>query len=146
MARMPGLGPGGRRFEPCLPDSSFRIIIPYLFINMAEIGAFDFYCEEALSGKTKVQVVYESAYVLAFHHTKPTYEKHIVVIPKKHIHDLSQVSDADLVIVNEILKVARDILKTIDFKKSGARVITNLGVFQDTPHLHFHVIAGKKLS
>jgi histidine triad (HIT) family protein len=112
---------------------------------MAEPGDFDFYCEEALTGKTKIDIVYDSKDVLAFYHTKPAYEKHIVVIPKKHIHDLTQIKDSDLPILNEIIKVCRDIMKDYDYNKKGGRVLTNLGIFQDTPHLHFHVIAGKKI-
>ena len=48
----------------------------------------DFYCEEALSGKTHVQRVFESDNVLAFHHTRPFYPVHIVVIPKHHVDSL----------------------------------------------------------
>lgn len=32
----------------------------------------DFYCDEAISGRTKVEVVVETEQVLAFHHTGPT--------------------------------------------------------------------------
>lgn len=112
---------------------------------MAKSKVFDFYCEEALSGKTKAKIVYESQNVFAFYHTKPVYEKHIVVISKKHIHDFSEVSDNDLKILYEMIKVCRDIVKTCDFRNKGGRVITNLGIFQDTPHLHFHVICGGKI-
>ncbi len=112
---------------------------------MAKPGDFDFYCEEALSGKTKLNIVYNSDNVLAFHHIKPSYDKHIVVISKKHIHDLAHISDSELPILNEIIKVCRDIIKTYDYDKIGGRVLTNLGIFQDTPHLHFHVIAGRKI-
>lgn len=111
---------------------------------MAKPGDFDFYCEEALTGKIKIDIVYESEHVLAFHHTKPSYAKHIIVIPKKHIHDLSSVEDADLLILNEIVKVCRDIIKMYNYDEIGGRVLTNLGIFQDTPHLHFHVVAGEK--
>lgn len=112
---------------------------------MARSDDFDFYCEEAISGHTPINKVYESESVLAFYHTKPLYEKHIVVVPKKHIHDLASVEDSDLPTLNEMIKVCRDIAKDCGYEKTGAKVITNLGIFQDTPHLHFHVIAGQKI-
>ena len=112
---------------------------------MAKPGDFDFYCEEALTGKVKLHIVYESENVLAFYHTKPVYQKHIVVIPKRHIHDLVQVKDSDLPILYEIMKVCRDIMQDYEYNKIGGRVLKNLGIFQDTPHLHFHVIAGEKI-
>jgi len=37
-----------------------------------------------------------------------------------------------------------DLSKDLD-KKAGVRLVTNMGKFQDSPHLHFHLVAGKKL-
>ncbi|MBL7053563.1 MAG: HIT domain-containing protein [Candidatus Portnoybacteria bacterium] len=105
---------------------------------------YDFYCEEALSGKTKINKIFESDDVLAFYHTKPFWEKHIVIIPKKHIKDLISVSDKDMPIILEILKVARDLAKDLNLN-NGVKLLTNLGKFQDTPHIHFHLIEGKKI-
>lgn len=48
----------------------------------------DFYCDEVLSGKTKVNKVLETENVLAYHHTRPFWPVHIVAIPKKHISSL----------------------------------------------------------
>ncbi len=105
---------------------------------------FDFYCDEALSGRTPVKKLYESDQVLAFYHTRPSYVVHIVIIPKKHILDLPSLNDDELTIVSEILKVARDLSRTLD-KSQGIRLLTNIGQYQDTPHLHFHLISGQKL-
>jgi len=44
----------------------------------------DFYCDEVLSGQTQVDRVSETANVLAYHHTRPYWPTHIVVIPKKN--------------------------------------------------------------
>jgi histidine triad (HIT) family protein len=43
----------------------------------------DFYCDEVLSGKTPVKKVMETDNVLAYYHTNPAYEVHIVAFPKK---------------------------------------------------------------
>ena len=37
----------------------------------------DFYCDEVLSGKTKVEKVVETEHSLAFYHTRPFYDVHI---------------------------------------------------------------------
>ncbi len=44
-----------------------------------------FYCDEVLSGSTSVEKDFETPNVLAYHHTRPFYLVHGVVIPKKHI-------------------------------------------------------------
>ncbi len=105
---------------------------------MAKPGDFDFYCEKALTGKTPIKKVYESPKVLAFYHTQPSYNTHIVIIPKEHIHDLRF---ADAAILAEILAVGQKIVKQMAVDVDGTRVITNVGKFQDTPHLHFHVVS-----
>ncbi len=106
---------------------------------------YDFYCDQVLSGKTPVHVVFESSNVIAFHHTKPMYSTHIVITSKKHILDLIDSSEMDLIILNEITKVARDLAKNLD-KNMGIRLFTNMGKFQDTPHIHYHLVVGEKLS
>ncbi|MFH0874047.1 MAG: HIT domain-containing protein [Candidatus Komeilibacteria bacterium] len=106
----------------------------------------DFYCDQVLSGKTKVNIEYESDNVLAFQHTKPQYMTHIVIIPKKHINSLVDLSTEDQPILMEILNVTRDLAKKINLEKDGAKLITNMGKFQDSPHLHFHLLAGNKIT
>lgn len=106
---------------------------------------YDFYCEEALNGKTPLRIVYESKNVLAFHHTKPAYNFHIVIVPKEHIADLLSLKAEHSDLVLEIVNVAKKIISdNLDLKTCGARLITNLGGFQDSPHLHFHLISGEK--
>ncbi|WP_223292252.1 HIT domain-containing protein [Salipaludibacillus neizhouensis] len=48
----------------------------------------DIYCDEILNGLLPVKKVIETERVLAFYHTRPKFEAHIVVIPKKHIPSL----------------------------------------------------------
>lgn len=112
---------------------------------MAKKNNYDFYCEEILSGKTQFTKLYESENVLAYYHTKPVYETHIVIIPKEHIHDLESIKNKQLNVIKEIVSVARDLSKVLDKKDKGVRLITNLGKFQSTPHLHFHLIEGERL-
>lgn len=106
--------------------------------------AKDFYCDEAISGKTDIVKLFESDNVLAFHHTRPSYSTHIVITSKKHILDLPSLTDDDLSILDEILSVARDLSKNLD-KSQGIRLITNIGKFQDSPHIHFHLVTGENL-
>jgi histidine triad (HIT) family protein len=108
------------------------------------MSKYDFYCEEVISGKTPIKKLYESDQVLAFYHTRPSYKTHIVITSKKHILDLPSISDEDLDIVNEILKAARDLARSLN-KDDGIRLISNMGKFQDSPHIHFHLVTGKKL-
>ena len=99
----------------------------------------DFYCGEVFSGKTTVEKLFETENVLAYHHTRPFWETHIVVVPKAHVDSLLTVEN-DLLI--ELLNVAKKVAAQILKEKGAARVLTNLGDYQDSKHLHFHVYSG----
>ena len=67
----------------------------------------DFYCDEALSGWTPVEVVFETGEVLAFHNTRPFWPVHIVVIPKTHVPSLIDLGDSDENLLHKVLAVVR---------------------------------------
>ena len=102
----------------------------------------DFYCDEVFSGKTPVEKVFETDNVLAYHHTRPFWETHIVVVPKNHVDSLLTV-DNELLI--ELLDVAKTIAAKVMGEQGAVRVLTNLGRYQDSKHLHFHVYSGESV-
>src|SRR5262249_60394554 len=99
----------------------------------------DFYCDEVLSGKTPVEKVRETKNVLAFNHTRPFWETHVVVIPKKHISSLLTVEESDEYLMLEIMEVIRTVSAAEMAKTGAVRVLTNLGDYQDAKHLHIHM-------
>ncbi len=107
--------------------------------------AEDFYCENVLSGKIEVNIIFETADVLAYHHTRPFWETHIVVIPKRHISSLITMSDTDDEILSSLFKVIRKVASAVVEEAGAARVLTNLGKYQESKHLHFHIYSGKRL-
>ena len=105
----------------------------------------DFYCDVALKGLVPLKIEYESEHVLAFHHTRPFWPAHIVVIPKKHISSLATFTEADTPIMLELLEVLKTLAARVECEHGAARVLTNLGSYQDSKHLHFHVNSGDPL-
>ena len=105
----------------------------------------DFYCDEVLSGRTPVKKVVETDNVLAFHHTRPFYPAHIVVIPKRHISSLITLEAEDDDLLLELMGVVRQVAAAVVAEHGACRVITNLGEYQDSKHLHWHVASGQPL-
>lgn len=103
----------------------------------------DFYCDEALSGVTAINIVRETNEVLAFHHTRPFWPVHIVVIPKQHIPSLTDLGDGSIETVHAVLEVVRELAQEVTTEHGSCRVLTNLGEYQDSKHLHFHVAFGE---
>ena len=98
----------------------------------------DFYCDEVLSGKTEVRVVRETDNVLAYHHTRPFWPAHVVVIPKRHISSLLTLEESDSALLLELIGVVREVAQQIVSERGACRVLTNLGEYQDSKHLHWH--------
>ena len=105
----------------------------------------DFYCDEVLSGKTEVRVVRETDNVLAYHHTRPFWPAHVVVIPKRHVSSLLTLEESDSALLLELIGVVREVAHQIVSERGACRVLTNLGEYQDSKHLHWHVCSGDPL-
>jgi histidine triad (HIT) family protein len=102
----------------------------------------DFYCDEVLSGRTEVKIVRETDNVLAYHHTRPFWPTHIVVIPKRHISSLLSLEESDAPLLLELIGVVQEVARKVLAEHGACRVLTNLGKYQDSKHLHWHVSAG----
>jgi len=106
----------------------------------------DWYCDQVLSGERRIDVVVETDAVLAFHHTRPAYDDaHIVVIPKLHVPSLLSEELTDALLL-EMLAVVRTLASRVVREKGACRVVTNLGQYQDSQHLHWHVVSGERIA
>lgn len=89
---------------------------------------------------------YEDDDVLAFNDLHPQAPVHILVIPKQHIACAGDITSENSVAVSKCFEV---IAKLAQQEKldGGFRVITTTGADagQTVGHLHFHILAGKKL-
>ena len=92
-------------------------------------------------------IVYEDEDILAFKDIQPAAPIHILVIPKKHIESINQLQPEDEAIVGKIYTKIKQIAKEQGVDETGYRVIVNCGkdAGQEVMHLHFHLLAGKKL-
>jgi histidine triad (HIT) family protein len=82
--------------------------------------------------------------VVAFQHTRPFWETHIVVIPKRHVSSLLTLEESDTSLFLELFDVIKTIAARVTAEKGAARVLTNLGEYQESKHLHFHISSGEK--
>ncbi|MBX7054883.1 MAG: HIT domain-containing protein [Pyrinomonadaceae bacterium] len=105
----------------------------------------DFYCDNVLSGRIEVERIHETANVLAFRHTRPFWEIHIVVIPKRHISSFLTLESSDDSLVLELLTAVRKVAGDVVDDCGAARILTNLGEYQESKHLHFHVYSGQRI-
>lgn len=104
----------------------------------------DIYCQKIIPGKLKVDIVFETAKVMAFHHTNPYWERHVVIIPKAHIDSLSNYSN-DEELNKDFFDAIRTVTKMMEDSYGGCRISSNVGDYQTSKHLHWYVHQGKRL-
>lgn len=100
-----------------------------------------------IKGEIPSEKVYEDDEILAFKDINPAAPIHILVIPKKHINSLLELEEQDYELVGKIHKVINMLAKQLNIEEEGFRVIVNCGkdAGQEVMHLHYHLLAGKKL-
>ncbi len=96
------------------------------------------------SGEIEADIVAASDEWLAFRDLNPTAPSHVLVIPRRHIQNMNDLSELDVELLGELLlacqKVAQD-----EGIEGGYRIVTNTGKEggQAIFHLHFHVLGGR---
>jgi histidine triad (HIT) family protein len=93
------------------------------------------------------KIVYEDDECLAFEDIRPAAPVHLVIIPKREIASVDDVSPADAEVVGHLFVAIRAIAAKMGLT-NGYRVVTNCGpdAGQAVMHLHFHLLGGRKLA
>ena len=91
------------------------------------------------------EVLFENEHVIAIHDIAPVAPIHVLIIAKKEIPSIQCLQDKELFLMKEVIKAAQHIAKELDI--TDYRLLTNCGeeAGQTIFHLHFHLLAGKRL-
>lgn len=100
-----------------------------------------------ISGAIPSQRVYEDDQVLAIRDTNPQAPVHMLLMPKRHIASLGDVSDSEGPLIGRIALVAASLARDEGLAARGYRLLTNAGPEggQAVPHLHFHLLGGRQM-
>ena len=92
-------------------------------------------------------VVSDSLEWMSFNDINPQAPVHIVLIPKKHVPNLSELSPADAPLVSSLFREAERLTREKKLTDAGYRIVLNCNSNggQTVPHLHFHILAGRPM-
>ena len=92
-------------------------------------------------------IVYENDSVIAFKDINPQAPIHILIVPKKEIATVNDISVEDKELIGEIYLAAGEIARALGIDEEGYRLITNCNSYggQEVFHLHTHLLAGEPL-
>jgi len=92
-------------------------------------------------------VVYEDDRLLAFNDINPQAPTHVLVVPKRHISTLADLTSADDAIVGEMVRRAAAIAEERGIAAGGYRTVfnTNRDAGQTVFHIHLHLLGGRTM-
>ena len=104
--------------------------------------------EKIIDREIPATVVYEDDLVLAFRDIKPQAPTHVLVIPKKSIPRIAEAKPEDHKVLGHLLLKAAEVANQLGLTQSGFRLVFNNGpdAGEAVPHLHCHIIGGRKMS
>ncbi len=104
------------------------------------------FCKLA-SGEIPTNKVYEDDTIFCFHDAEPQAPVHVLIIPKKHVASLDDVTAEDEKMLGHIMLKVQDIAKELGLD-NGYRLVNNCGEdgFQTVKHLHFHLLGKRKMT
>jgi histidine triad (HIT) family protein len=104
------------------------------------------FCKIA-NGDIPAEIVYEDDQVLAFRDLNPQAPLHVLVIPRKHIATLNDLTTEDEALVGRMYLAARQVAEEAGLATRGYRTVMNCNAEagQSVYHIHLHVLGGRSM-
>lgn len=104
------------------------------------------FCKIA-AGEIPAERVYEDESVVAFRDLNPQAPTHVLIIPRRHIATLNDVTTDDAATIGRMFLAARDIAAREGFADQGYRTVVNCNEAggQTVFHVHLHLLGGRMM-
>ena len=99
---------------------------------------------QIIRGEKPADFVYQDESLVAFKDIRPHAPVHLLVVPRKHIRSVNDLTEEDTPIVSEMIFKAKKIARDQEVSESGYKLLFNIerGGGQVIFHLHMHLLAG----
>jgi len=100
-----------------------------------------------VAGQIPAKIVLDEPELLAFRDVNPVAPMHVLVVPKRHIVSLSDITAAEIELIGRMFVAARKVAEIDGVAARGFRTVFNSGPDggQTVFHLHLHVLAGRAM-
>lgn len=100
-----------------------------------------------VSGELPCEIIYQDDQVIAFNDINPQAPHHVLIIPKKHITTINDISDKDTLLLGQMTQVAKKIAHDLGVDEKGYRLVFNCNDHggQEVHHIHLHLLAGRQM-
>ena len=101
-----------------------------------------------VEGKKLADIIYETERAIAFKDIRPKAPIHILIIPKKHIPTLNDITPDHQDLIGELFIIVKEIAKQLGIAENGYRTVFNCNrdAGQEIYHIHLHMLGGRQFS
>ena len=101
-----------------------------------------------IEGELPSDIVYRDERVIGFRDINPIAPVHVLIIPRKHIPSIRDLTDEDLPLLGHMTVVANQLAEKEGIADTGYRLVINCGeeAGQTVHHIHMHLLGGRTLS
>ncbi len=100
-----------------------------------------------INRKAPATIVYEDTEIIAFSPLKLQAKVHLLIVPKKEIYTINDISEEDTMLLGKMFIIANKLAKKYGISETGYRlsINTNEDAGQSVFHLHMHLLGGNNL-
>ncbi len=101
-----------------------------------------------IKGEIPAKLIYQDDDIVAFRDINPQAPTHVLIIPKKHIERISDITEQDANLIGKLVLVGKKIAQDEGITDSGFRLVfnNNKDAGQAVFHIHLHLLGGRKFS
>ena len=101
-----------------------------------------------IAGQIPASIVHSSERIVAFKDINPQAPTHVLVLPRRHIATLNDLTEEDDALVGELVRTAGAIAKKNGHADAGYRAVFNChaDAGQTVFHIHLHLLGGRKMA
>jgi histidine triad (HIT) family protein len=99
---------------------------------------------QIVNAETATEILHQTDTLVVFKDINPHAPVHLLIVPRRHIRSINDLSEADHQILSEMIMTAKEMAKDHAVSKSGYKLLFNVerGGGQVIFHLHLHLIGG----
>lgn len=103
---------------------------------------------QIIAGEIPAKIVYQDDTVLAFEDIAPKAPTHILVIPRKHLATVNDLTDTDTAVAGQLVQTAKILAKKLGIAEDGYRLVINCNDQggQEIHHIHLHLLGGRQMT
>jgi histidine triad (HIT) family protein len=101
-----------------------------------------------IAGEVPSDTVYQDKDFLAFRDINPQAPSHVIIVPRSHVTSVAELTEKQRQLAGGLIFLAKKLAEQEGLSKAGYRLVINCGSEggQTVPHLHLHLLGGRKLS